>query len=132
MRALEDRLPAWKERIATRAQTGQPIEIADPTNEQPPFLIELRGDTVTIFPFCTFGLDYVSTASSEDLERQPAVFAEPIAAIADFVTGRTVVSIRRRRWWFLKTGWRVGFVPAAAAEAARRAGATVIAWPPDL
>ena len=77
-------------------------------------------DTVTIFPFCAFGLDYVSTASSADLERQPGVFAEPIEAIADFVAGRTVISIGRRRSWFLKAGWRVGFMPAAEAEEAHR------------
>jgi hypothetical protein len=132
LQALEGRLPSWKERIARSAQTGHPIEITDPLNEKPPFVVDVREDTVTINPFCAFGLDYVSSASSEDLERQPAaVFAEPLAAIADFVAGRTVVSIARRRWWFLKAGWRVGFIPAAAAEEASRTGATVIRWPPS-
>jgi hypothetical protein len=119
--------------INRSAQTGRPIEIRDPMNEKPPFVIDVHEDTVTINPFCAFGLDYVSTASSEDLERQPAaVFAEPIEAIADFVAGRTVVSVARRRWWFLKAGWCVGFIPAAEAEEARRTGATVIRWPPAL
>ena len=131
-RALEKRLPTWKERIALSAQTGRPIEIPDPANKKPPFVIDVRGDTVTIFPFCVFGLDYVSTASSADLERQPDVFAEPIEAIAPFVTGRTVISIGRGHFWFLKAGWRVGFIPAVEAEEAHRTGAIVIGWPPGL
>jgi len=71
-------------------------------NEKPPFVIDVHEDTVTI------------------------------EAIADFVAGRTVVSVARRRWWFLKAGWCVGFIPAAEAEEARRTGATVIRWPPAL
>ena len=130
LHALEERLPSWKERIAESAQTGRPIEIPDPTNEKPPFAIDLRGDTVTILPFCPFGLDYISTASREDLEKRPAaVFAEPLDAVADFVAGQTAVSIERRRLWFINRGWRVRFIPIAKAAEASRSGAAIIAWP---
>jgi hypothetical protein len=133
LQALGDRLRSWKERIAANALTGRPIEVLDPANGRPPFVADIRGDMVTIFPFCAFGLDYISTASRDDLEQQSAaVFATPLDAIANFVAGYPVVAIKRRRWWFFKAGWCVDFIPIAEAEAARRTSAAIISWPEGL
>ncbi len=95
-------------------------------------MIEIRDDdTVTFHPCCDFGFDYVSIASNEDLEERPhLVFAKVLSYIADFIDGRTVVAIKRVRWLFIKMGWcGVQFLPVSEADAARRAGASIIAWP---
>ncbi|HEV2548882.1 MAG TPA: hypothetical protein VGU20_16190 [Stellaceae bacterium] len=106
-----------------------PIEIEPPNGDGRPFTIEIRDDdTVTLFPCCDFGLDYIFTASNEDLEQRPhVVFAKVLSYIADFIDGRTVVAIKRPRW--LRWGANVRFLPLREADPARRAGASIIAWP---
>jgi hypothetical protein len=130
LQALADRLPSWKRYIAKSASAHQPIEVSPPNWPGPPFRIDIRSDSVSVFPLCDFGIDYISTATSEDLKERPQlVFAKVVAEITDFVSGRTVVAVKRHRWLFIKAGWDVRFVPASTVDAARRAGASIIAWP---
>ena len=85
---------------------------------------------MTVSPLCNFGLDYTSTATKQDLEqRSGVVFAKVLTDIADFVSGRTVVTIRRHRFLFMKADWDVRFVPTTEREQARRTGASIVAWP---
>ena len=57
------------------------------------------------------------------------MFAKPISEIADFVTGRSVVAIKRNRFLFVNAGWNVRFVPVANAHDARDKGFSIVAWP---
>jgi hypothetical protein len=128
LQVLADKLPYWKRYIADSTSTS--IEVRPPKWDGSPFRIHISSDTVSVFPLCDFGLDYISTANREDLEQRPQlVFAKVISDIADFVNRRTVVVIKRRRWLFMKAGWDVQFVPFSAADAARRSGASIINWP---
>jgi DNA polymerase III epsilon subunit-like protein len=103
------------------------------TRREPSRELTLDQSTVSVFPFCDFGIDYVSTATSEDLRERPQfVFAKAVSEIADFVTGRTVVAIKRRRWLFMKAGWDVRFLPLSAVDGARRTGASIIACQDSL
>jgi|SRR5215469_11592447 len=130
LRVLLDKLPSWREYVAERAQGDPLIEITPPNWNGPPFTIAVRGDTVTVCPLCKFGFDYCSTATEADLEQAPQrVFEKPVAEIADFVTGRTVVAIKRNRFLFLKSGWDVRFVPVGSAQSVREQGFSVVAWP---
>ena len=127
--ALMATFPSWEASIAESARAHTPIEIQPPNGEARPLTIDVRGDTVTLFPCCDFGLDYIFTAPNNDLEERPhAVFARAVSEISDFVDGRTVVAATRRRWLFIKVGWDVRFIPASDAENASRAGASIIAW----
>jgi hypothetical protein len=129
LKAVSAKFPSWQAAIIASAQLQSPIEIEPPNGDGRPFTIEIRGDdTVTLFPCCDFGLDYIFTANNEDLEERPlVVFAKVLSYIADFIDGRTVVAIKRPRW--LGWGANVRFVPTPDADAARRAGASIIAWP---
>jgi hypothetical protein len=130
VRVLLDKLPSWREFVAERAQNGRVIEITPRNWKGPPFTIDVRGDTVTVCPLCNFGLDYISTATAVDLQQEPhRVFAKPISEIADFVTGRSVVAIKRNRFLFVNAGWNVRFVPVANAHDARDKGFSIAAWP---
>jgi hypothetical protein len=128
LKILADQLPSWKKYIAESPSAS--IEVRPPNWEGSPFRIYISSDTVSVFPLCDFGLDYISTANRDDLEQRPQlVFAKVISDIADFVNRRSVVVIKRRRWLFMKAGWDVQFVPLSAADAARRSGASIINWP---
>jgi hypothetical protein len=121
------RLPPWRAYVGAG---DQPIEVVPPNWQGPPFRIDIGPDSITIFPLCQFGLDYISSADTKDLQEKPdIVFAKVVADITNFVDGRTVVAIKRRRWLFLKAGWDVRFVAAADLDEVRRGGASVIAWP---
>jgi hypothetical protein len=129
LQVLADTLPCWKGYIEN-ASNHQPIQVSPPNWNGPPFRIEIYSDTVSIFPLCDFGIDYISTATSEDLKERPQlVFERVVSEIADFVGGRTVVAIKRRRWLFMKAGWDVRFLPLSAVDGVRRSGASIIAWP---
>lgn len=93
-------------------------------------MIDIHGDdTVTLFPCCDFGLDYIITAGKGDLGESPQIIFERVLSdIADFIDGRTVVAIKRHKWLFIKLGWDVRFLPTRDADAARRAGASIVAW----
>jgi len=128
LQVLADQLPSWKRYIAENPSTS--IEVRPPKWNGPPFRIYISPDTVSVFPLCDFGLDYISTANSEDLKERPQlVFAKVVSDIADFVGGRTVVAIKRRKWLFMKAGWDVQFVPLSTVDTARRSGASIINWP---
>jgi hypothetical protein len=130
LRALLEKLPSWERYISESARTAGAIEISPPNWDGSPFRIDIRSDTVTVLPLCNLGLDYISTATKQDLEeRTGLVFAKVLTDISDFVSGRTVVAIRRRKFLFMKAGWDVRFVPASEMEQARRSGATIVAWP---
>ena len=130
LRILLDKFPSWREHVAERAQHGPLIAITPPNWKGPPFTIDVRGDTVTVRPLCKFGFDYSSTATEADLEHAPQrVFAKPVSEIADFVTGRTVVAIKRNKFLFLKSGWDVRFVAAGNAQDRRDQGYSIVAWP---
>jgi len=130
VRVLLVELPSWRESVAERAQNGRLVEITPPNWTGPPFTIDIRGDTVTVCPLCHFGFDYISTATAADLQQEPhRVFARPVSEITDFVSGRTVVAIRRNRFLFVKTGWDVSFVPAAKRHDVRDKGFSIVAWP---
>jgi hypothetical protein len=69
-----------------------PITIQPDNWSGPPLTITARSDTVTIAPLCNFGLDYVFTATQNDLvQRSPLIFEKVLADIADFISGRTVL-----------------------------------------
>ena len=128
LQVLADQLPSWKRYIADSPSTS--IEVRPPKWKGPPFRIYISSDTVSVFPLCDFGLDYISTANREELKKKPQlVFAKVVSDIADFVSGQTVVAIKRRRWLFMKAGWDVQFVPLSAADAVRGSGASIISWP---
>lgn len=130
LRVLLDKLPSWEGYIAECARTNQPIELLPSNWDGMPFVIDIHWDTVTVHPLCHFGLDHVFIATEEDLQERPhLVFAKVVSEIADFVNGRTVVAIKRGRWLFMKFGWDVRFLPTPDLDAARRAGASIIAWP---
>jgi hypothetical protein len=130
LRVLLEKLPSWERYISESARTAGVIEISPPNWDGSPFRIDIRSDTVTVLPLCNFGLDYISTATKQDLEERPdLVFAKVLTDISDFVSGRTVVAIRRRKSLFMKAGWDVRFVPTSEMEQARRSGATIVAWP---
>jgi hypothetical protein len=75
-------------------------------------------------------LDYISTASEEDLkQRSQLVFERPISDISDFVAGRQVIAIQRHKWLFFKLGWNVSFVQTSDITDAIRAVTSIIAWP---
>ena len=85
---------------------------------------------MTVSPLCNFGLDYISTATKQDLEeRSGLVFTKVLTDIEDFVSGRTIVAIRRHKFLFMKAGWDVRFLPATEMEQARQSGASIVAWP---
>jgi hypothetical protein len=133
LRVLADKLPSWKGHIADSDASDQPIQVCPSGWKGLPFRIYISSDTVSVFPLCDFGLDYISTANSEDLKQGPElVFARVISDIADFVNGRTAVAIKRRRLFFMKAGWDVRFLPQSAIDAAARTGASIIAWPASL
>ena len=133
LRVLLEKLPSWESYIAESVRTGKPIEISPPNWDGIPFRIDIRSDTVTVFPLCHFGLDYISTATNEDLKERPhLVFTKVVSDIADFVSGRMVVAIKRRRWLFMKAGWDVRFMPTRDRDDARRAGASILAWPRNI
>lgn len=131
LRLLLDRFPSWRSHISESAETYTRIEISPPNWDGPPFCVDIRPpDTVTVSPLCNFGLDYTSTATTQDLEeRSGLVFAKVLTDIADFVGGRTIVAIRRNKFLFMKAGWDVRFVPTTEMEQERRAGASIVAWP---
>src|SRR5260370_34173367 len=86
LQVLADQIPTWKRYIAERPPT---IEVRPSNWKGPPFRIDIKTDTVSVFPLCEFGIDYISTANNEDLkERGQLVFAKVVAEIADFVSGR--------------------------------------------
>lgn len=134
LKALLAKFPSWQAAITASEQSQSPIEIEPRSGDGRPLTLEIRGDdTVTLFPCCDFGLDYISTGRDEDLaERPQVVFAKVVADIADFIDGRTVVAIKRQRWLFIKLGWDVRFLPTSDADAARRAGASIIDWPQPI
>jgi hypothetical protein len=112
-RALLAKFPQWQKEIAESAETGKPITIQPKNWTGPPLTIDARCDTVTVAPLCNFGLDYTSTATVEDLEqRSDLVFRKVLTDIDEFVAGRTVVSIKRNRFLFVKAGWDVQFIPS--------------------
>jgi hypothetical protein len=128
LQVLADQLPSWKRYIANSPPTS--IEVRPPKWDGPPLRMYISSDTVSVFPLCDFDLDYIYTANSEDLKERPQiVFAKVVSDIADFVGGRAVVAIKRRKWLFMKAGWDVQFVPLSAVDAARRSGASIINWP---
>jgi hypothetical protein len=93
-----------------------------------PLAITVRGDAVTVCPMCRFGIDYTTTADeAEALAAADLVFARPVRDLADFVAGRAVATVSRRRWLGLKAGWDVRFTPAAAAGL-RSPGVRVFRW----
>jgi hypothetical protein len=128
LQVLADKLPSWKRYIAESPAAS--IEVRPPKWNGPPFRIYISSDAVSVFPLCDFGLDYISTANSDDLKQRPQlVFAKVVFDIADFVSGRTVVAIKRRKWFFMKAGWDVQFVPLSNVDAVCRSGASIINWP---
>jgi hypothetical protein len=130
LQVLADKLPSWKEYIAESDAGDQPIQVCPSNWKGPPFRIYISFDTVSVFPLCDFGLDYISTAKSEDLKQRPElVFAQVVSDIADFVSGRTAVAIKRRRFFFMKAGWDVRFLPRSGIDSAHRTGASIITWP---
>ena len=105
---LLEKLPSWERYISESARTAGTIEISPSNWDGPPFRIDIGSDTVTVLPLCNFGLDYISTATKQDLEeRSDLVFAKVLTDISDFVSGRTIVAIRRRKFLFMKAGWDV-------------------------
>jgi hypothetical protein len=87
--ALVEQFP-WQGAIAENARTGMPITIQPNGSTGTPLTISARSDTITVFPLCDFGLDYIFIATEEDLEqRSRLVFAKVLADIADFINGRT-------------------------------------------
>src|SRR5689334_8702711 len=109
LKVLADRIPSWQRCLA---EDDDPIQICPPNWNGPPFRISISRDTVSVFPLCDFGLDYISTANADDLTQRPGlVFAKVVTDIADFVSGRTVVVIKRRKFLFMKAGWDVRFLP---------------------
>ena len=130
LQVLAASLPSWQRYIAESAMTQGPVLVCPPNWNGLPFRIEIGSDSLSVFPLCRFGIDYISTATAKDLKERPKlVFAKPVSEISDFVNGRSVVSIRRHQWLFMRLGWDVRFVPRSALDRARRAGAQIIAWP---
>jgi len=131
LRLLLERFPSWRSSISESAEQYSRIEISPRNWDGPPFRVDIcPPDTVTVSPLCNFGLDYTSTATKQDLEeRSGLVFAKVLTDIADFVSGRTIVAIRRHKFLFMKAGWDVRFLPSAEMEQARGAGASIVAWP---
>jgi len=130
LQVLADKLPSWKRYISESASTHDPIQVSPPNWKGPPFRIDIGSDTVSVFPLCDFGIDYISTATTEDLkERSQLVFEKVVSEIANFVSGRTVVAVKRHRWLLMKAGWDVRFMPLSGVDAARRTGVSIIAWP---
>jgi hypothetical protein len=127
---------AWAEAAPERAPAAADLAERGIVELRPvgwvgePLAVTVRGDTVTLHPLCPFGLDYSTTASVEEARAEPGrVFARPLGGLADFLGGRAVVTVRRRRWLGFKAGWDVAFARAADAPGAEAAGAEVIAWP---
>ena len=130
LQVLADKLPSWKEYIAESDADDQQIEVCPSNWKGPAFRIYISSDTVSVFPLCDFGLDYIPTATSDDLEQRPElVFAHVVSDITDFVSGRTAVAIKRRKFFFMKAGWDVRFLPRSEINAAHRTGASIITWP---
>ena len=72
------------------------------------------------------GLDYVFTATEDDLKNRPEqVFGKVVSDVADLVGGHKAVAVSQRRWLFKKAGWDVRFIAAQDAEEARRIGASI-------
>jgi hypothetical protein len=71
LQVLADKLPSWKVNIAESNAGDQPIQVCPSNWKGPPFRIYISSDTVSVFPLCDFGLDYISTARSEDLKQRP-------------------------------------------------------------
>jgi hypothetical protein len=109
-RALSSKIPSWAAAIAESARTDSPIEVHPQGWNGPSFRIYVRGgDTVTVYPLCEFGLDYISTATDEDLKQRPdLVFERVLSDITEFVGGRKVVAIKRHKFLFIKLGWMSG------------------------
>ena len=61
----------WEEYIAESARAEKPVEVYPQDWDGAPFRIDFRSDTITVSPLCDFGLDYVFTATKEDLEERP-------------------------------------------------------------
>ena len=130
LQVLADKLPSWKLNIAESNAGDQPIQVCPSNWKGPPFRIYISSDTVSVFPLCDFGLDYISTANSEDLKQRPElVFAQVVSDVADFVSGRTAVAVKRRRFFLMKAGWDVRFLPRSEIDAAHRTGASIVTWP---
>lgn len=130
LQILADKLPSWKRYIAESDAGDQPIQVSPSNWKGPPFRIIISSDTVSVFPLCDFGLDYISTANIEDLKQRPElVFASVVSDIIDFVSGRTAVAINRRKFLFMKAGWDVRFLPRSEIAAAGRSGASIVTWP---
>lgn len=129
VRALMTELPSWEASIAESARTNGPIEVRPQGWNGPSFRIYVRGgDTVTAYPLCDFGLDYISTATDEDLKQRPGlVFERVLSDIPGFVGGRKVVAIKRHKFLFIKLGWDVRFVLKSGTNNSIRAGASIIA-----
>jgi hypothetical protein len=51
-RTLLDKLPSWERYIANRGTANEPIEIQPENWDGPPFRIDFRFDTVTVYPMC--------------------------------------------------------------------------------
>src|SRR5215469_7787867 len=80
LQALLAKFPSWGPSVAARAGSQRAIEIEPPNGAGRPLTIDIRADTVTLFPCCDFGLDYVFTARNEDLEQIPdVVFAKVVS-----------------------------------------------------
>ena len=131
LRLLLERFPSWRSSISDSAEPYSRIEISPPNWDGPPLRVDIRPpDTVTVSPLCNFGLDYISTATKQDLEeRSGLVFTKVLTDIEDFLSGRTIVAIRRHKFLFMKAGWDVRFLPATEMEQARQSGASIVAWP---
>jgi hypothetical protein len=128
LRILAEKIPAWKAYLA-ESDADDRVEVWPSNWKGLPFRISISSDTVSVFPLCDFALDYISTANTDDLKERPdLVFAKVVSDIADFVGGRTVVAIKRRKFLFMKAGWDVRFLPHSAVDAARRTGASIISW----
>jgi hypothetical protein len=131
LRALLTKLPSWEAYIAKSARTNSPIEVRPRGWNGPSFRIYVRdGDTVTVYPLCDFGLDYISTANDEDLKQRPdLVFERVLSDVTEFVGGRKVIAIKRHKWLFIKLGWDVRFIQTSETKDSIRAAASIIAWP---
>ena len=87
LRLLLERFPSWRSSISDSAEPYSRVEISPPNWDGPPLRVDIRPpDTVTVSPLCNFGLDYISTATKQDLEeRSGLVFTKVLTDIEDFV-----------------------------------------------
>ena len=129
LKELSRTFPAWQPAIDRNLLDGTAIAISPPNWTGPPLRIDIEGDTVKQCPLCDFALDYIFTASDDDLVTTPdQVFQNLITDLRDFVSGRTVVAIKRRKFLILKVGWDVRFIPASQASLAGDPETSLIAY----